>query len=242
MRWTRMGWAVLLALCLTGAAQGYNMGLEGTYLAANPTLDSRPNPAPEAGQPPWVGDTHLGFSGSVAPDWYVYYPNWIGGSHWNLGPENTIKTEGDTSMRISTSDSGGIKDVYVASRFPTVAGLQYTLYFDLQLNSAIGDRAQYAVLPSGSLAPEDVTNIEHFPGHERPATVEIPPANFDDTWHTYSTTFTATGAEASLAVYIRHGDGPSNLHNYLDNLVLVPEPTALLLLGLGGLMVTRRRR
>lgn len=233
-------------LCAAGTASALNMGLEGDYLAASVELDQRAGSGTNGGtmQPPYTDDSELNFAGAIAPDWYAAFPSWIGPAsvHWELGKETTIKTQGDASMRITTADGGGIKDIYVGTKFPTTPGVEYTVSFDYLLSSLIGTRSQYAVRTDGSLAANDMLDIETYTGHERPDTVKIDAANFDDTWHTYSKTFTATGTEASLIVYLRHGDGPDGLNNYIDNVVLVPEPASLALLSLGGLALWRRRR
>ena len=249
----RYGVMVVICALFVGSAKAANLGLEGSYLGALPMLDERDNTAPPGdGQPPYVWDTETNFKGSIAPDWYAALPAWIGqnAQHWRLSKELADKTEGEASMKIMVDDEQtSARDIFVGTKFPTVPGVEYHLFFDMKLGDMRGTtgkphRAQYAVLAGGSLASHDMANIEDYAGHERPGTLKFPSANFGDgLWHTYEYTFTAAGPEASLVVYQRAREGPGLLgkFNLLDNLVVIPEPASLALLLLGGLVLTKRR-
>jgi len=251
MRLFTIAQAVVVGAVLVVSVQAANLGLEGTYLPASVELDQRAGAGTGGGtiQPPYTDDSELNFVGSIAPDWYVAYPSWIGPEavHWRLSKELADKTEGECSMEIMIDDTDPLnpRDVYVGTKFPTVAGVEYDVYFDMKLGDMNGlttksYRAQYAVRADGSLSANDMKAIEDSSG-----SVTFPAANFGDgLWHTYQYTFTATGPEASLIIYTRAREGlevEGNFH-LLDNLVVVPEPTLAALFTIGGLALLRRRR
>ncbi len=255
MRLFTIAQAVVVGAVLVAGVQAANLGLEGTYLPASVELDQRAGAGTGGGtmQPPYTDDSQLNFVGSIAPDWYAAYQNWIGENavHWRLSKELVDKTEGACSMKIMIDDEQtSARDIFVGTKFPTVAGVDYTVYFDMKLGDMNGTttkpyRGQYAVRPDGSLSANDMTDIEDMAGHERPNTIYFPAANFGDgLWHTYQYTFTATGPEASLILYTRAREGPEVEGNFhlLDNLVVVPEPTLPALFTIGGLALLRRRR
>ncbi|HPD32201.1 MAG TPA: hypothetical protein PLL20_19580 [Phycisphaerae bacterium] len=242
--------AIVVGAVLAGTVQAVNLGLEGTYLAASAELDQRAGAGTGGGtmQPPYTDDSELNFAGSIAPDWYVAYPSWIGPAavHWRLSKEPADKTEGECSMKIMIDDEQmNPRDIYVGTKFPTVAGVEYNVFFDMKLGNMNGlttkpFRAQYAVRADGSLSANDMKAIEDGPG-----SITFPAANFGDgLWHTYQYTFTATGPEASLIIYTRAREGAQVQGNFhlLDNLVVVPEPTLSALLMAGGLPALLRRR
>lgn len=250
MRLLTIAQAIVVGAVLVGTVQAVNLGLEGTYLAASVELDQRAGAGTGGGtmQPPYTDDSELNFAGSIAPDWYVAYPSWIGPTavHWRLSKETVDKTEGECSMKIMIDDEqANPRDIYVGTKFPTVAGVQYDVFFDMKLGNMNGlttkpFRAQYAVRADGSLSANDMKAIEDGPG-----SITFPAANFGDgMWHTYQYSFTATGPEASLVIYTRAREGAQVQGNFhlLDNLVVVPEPALSALLMAGGLALLRRRR
>ena len=248
--------AVVVCGLLVGSAQAVNLGLEGDYLAASVELDQKQGAGTGGGtmQPPYTDDSELNFVGAIAPDWYAAYPGWIGQdvAHWRLSKELADKTEGESSMKVMIDDNNlySPRDIYVGTKFPTIADVEYDVYFDMKLGDMNGTttkpyRGQYAVRADGSLAANDMLDIEDYAGHERPGTIYFPPENFGDgQWHTYQYTFTATGPQSSLIIYQRAREGPEVEGNFhlLDNVIVLPEPTSLALLAFGGLALTRRRR
>lgn len=69
----------------------------------------------------------------------------------------------------------------------------------------------------------------------------------DGTWQTYQLTLFGVAAGETLVVSAQMLTGENALGGnpqsaFVDNFVLVPEPTSLALLGLGGLILARRRR
>ena len=86
-----------------------------------------------------------------------------------------------------------------------------------------------------------VALVGRYPGHERNSIWIGDPADWDGAFHTHCVDFTAEGDWAVFALKLRsHGAAEASGMN-LDNLVLTPEPTSLMLLALGGLVALRRR-
>ena len=68
----------------------------------------------------------------------------------------------------------------------------------------------------------------------------------DRAWETYDVSFTALAGEAyigkSLGIeFNNESDNDADLYLYLDNAQVVPEPATMILLGLGGLVLRRRK-
>ena len=67
-----------------------------------------------------------------------------------------------------------------------------------------------------------------------------------EAWQEISVTYTATAADAGnpIRIYFGTGSAPNGSNDYrfvLDDVHLVPEPTTMVLLGLGGLLIRRKR-
>ena len=132
------------------------------------------------------------------------------------------------------SDAGWVQLV------SAMEGVTYTLSGDMIHNADFDDRAAYLKLEFWDAA--DTTLLAE---HE----IGILPASgtADDTWYSYSGSAVApsgTGLAKVVLLYVDSTGGQANPFGlaYWDNVVLTPEPATVALLGLGGLLILRRRR
>lgn len=185
-------------------------------------------------------------SGAVAPgsptDWLlsggggVYYPN--GGNFISSGPL-AAPADGNqyAYLETATANPGTVTLTSAASLATVVAGTTYTL------TAAIGHRNFDA---AGGRRPDDY-KIELLVDGTPVATNTLSDAHTNipsGTWVDLSTDFTAISSGGALTIRLTHSsDDATFRQGAFDNIRLdaVPEPTSLALLGLGGLIVARRR-
>lgn len=169
----------------------------------------------------------------------VYHPN--GSNFTAVGP---LAAPGDGNqyayLETATGNPGTVTLTSAASLATVVAGTTYTL------TAAIGHRNFDA---AGGRRPDDY-KIELLVDGAPVATNTLSDAHTNipsGTWVDLSTGFTAGASGGSLTIRLSHSsDDATFRQGAYDNIRLdgtvVPEPGSLALIGLGGLLIARRRR
>jgi len=132
-------------------------------------------------------------------------------------------------------DSGPWQDL----GYTIVAGETYTFSMDVQpVNTSTKDRA---VSLTFNYHDAGVRNLI------TKGTIDLnDKGHADRAWETYDVSFTALAGEAyigkSLGIeFNNESENSTDLYLYLDNAQVVPEPATMILLGLGGLVLRRRK-
>lgn len=201
----------------------------------------------------WAGGSFkvLDGTGSQVPaGWKFAQQNWNGSANWAVASSTNL-TEGNAAMKM-TPGGGDYNDIF-AGTFITglTVGGAYTLTFDFQADVGFdkgnpglktGDDHQ----PSASFNVMNVADnpvgwgaTEDYPGHVTGSTW-IGLGNWDGNYHQQSRDFVATAETMAFVIKIRSMNSPGSVR--LDNLVVTPEPAAMILLALGGLACLYRRR
>jgi len=213
-------------------------------LASAPAFAQIVNGSFESGQA-YVGAPNIFSAGTPAP-WYAtsftpdMYDN-TGADGWNLAgiPAYNGMFSGmaacDGNRFIGFAAGVGFSESFAQVTAPLNQGQTYTLSACM----AVDDRG-YAVPFGGPYSGRG--EIDVFLDNNLIGTFSQNTASL--TWEARSITFTATSTLPATFEFVARADPLSQHPSYmgLDGIRLVPAPGAVALLGLGGLLGTRRRR
>lgn len=215
-------------------------------LASAPAFAQIVNGSFETGQA-YVGAPIFWSPGTPAP-WYAtsftpdMYDN-TGADGWNLAGipayngmfSGVAACDGNRFIGIAASTSfGGFSESFAQVTAPLVAGQSYTLNACM----AVDDRG-YAVPYGGPFFGRG--EIDVFLDNNLIGTFSQNTASL--TWEARSITFTATSSLPATFEFFARVEPLSQHASYmaLDGIRLIPAPGSVALLGLGGLLGTRRR-
>lgn len=137
---------------------------------------------------------------------------------------------GDYSLRITGADWSGATSANNGA-FMGVNGQEYTVSFDIKVDPTKGNNSDIYMQKAWG---------GNYPAYNVAANE---PGLADGLWHRVTWNFTTNGGGFNFGIY---NNGGANRDFSIDNVsvaaAVVPEPAALGLLGLSGLMALRRRR
>ena len=262
-----MGAVAVLLLGLTASASAAAVWSDPveSFATVSGDRDSKGGGSEEA---PWVtsspGLNLLVASGMIADGWYATTEGWNGSQH-TLAQDTAMKSQGTSSMSVDTG-SGDYRDIFLGRKITGLTpGNLYTFSVDLRLDPNLltenkppgaqtGDDHQTSAswqirntventletMSLGLMTNDAFDDTEDYPGHERNSIWIGDTAYWDNDWHTHSLDFTAEGTEAAFVIKVRVHERQASATFGIDNLVVTPEPTSMVLL-LGSLLCLRRR-
>lgn len=245
----------LLLWVAPASATIWTDGLNTPYVAPSPDIEGE-----FGGHDDWTDSTEykvLDEDNSMVPvNWRFAQQSWNGEHAYSIAPDTVLKSEGDASMRITHLNSLIHQDVFVGVWITGLTiGEDYDISFDFQADAAhaglngypigteTGDDNHWSAswqVADVDDSPEGWGATEDYPGHETGSTW-IPASEWDGNFNPQADTFTATSTQMAFVLKYRAMAANGQVSMRLDNFVVTPEPAGLLLLGLGGLVLRRRR-
>ena len=185
-----------------------------------------------------------GFEAGVPAGWSsADFTGWSNATGTNAIIDATANhTEGIYSLMFDVTAGGGTAQFLQATSHVIQEGYTYTLSTDarsLVVNNLGCTQFLEAILLDDGVNPL----VQVAGGAFNSGTT---PVYGDDTWRTYSVSFTASAADAgkTITFYIAAQGSGTNKYGWVDNVQLdaVPEPATVSLIALGGLTLLRRKR
>lgn len=186
------------------------------------------------------GGTYTHWTGAIIPnDWDAY---WNELESWGAPSSAYYETDGSNGYVVADVDGtqGGGYAVVFSGAEVSLASLGLTAGQTVTFSADIID------LVDGGGGGGAILKIESWAGGANIGSLEVAIDGVTASWANYSMEYTiADGADAiKLVVGTSTGWSSANAvaSSYgFDNLTLVPEPTTLALLGLGGLLLRRKK-
>jgi choice-of-anchor C domain-containing protein len=165
--------------------------------------------------------------GTARDSIFAYYQGDTGLSGWSVvgNIESLTSTFWQPSNGLRSLDLNGASTGGVSQIIATTPGNEYNVQFDMAGNPAGGPTIKS--LKVSAAGQEDIFTFDN---------AGKTGANMG--WATYNWTFVASSVSTTLAFtsLITGGAGPA-----LDNVSVTPEPATMLLLGLGGMLLRKRK-
>lgn len=205
----------------------------------------------------------------IPSGWRYAQQDWNITNNYLVEPDTSFFIEGNASQKL-TPGSGPLNDIFTGRLITGLSpGQTYTFSFAFQVDSAYrtqsgpgratGDdfvnSASWGIrgamgnqgpggedLSLGLDNPRAFGDMEDLVGHERDHMIWIgDPGHWDGGFHTHGLTFTPLGDTVAFVLKFRSMAGGLGSFR-LDDLMITPEPTSLLLVGVAALGVAPRNR